>query len=61
MPAPDSPADCVGVQVVHVPDLYDGERFADIETGVAHSALVGLSHITDREAALTALLPTDLV
>jgi len=44
-----------------VPDLYDGERFADIETGVAHSALVGLSHITDRETALAASLPTDLV
>jgi hypothetical protein len=44
-----------------VPDLYDGERFAGIETGVVHSALVGLSHITDREAALAASLPTDLV
>lgn len=57
----ESPANWAVVHVVHVPDLYDGAMFADIKTGVAHSAQVGLSHNTDRAAARGAPLPTDLV
>ena len=60
LPATESLANCVVVRVVHAPDLYDVARFADIETRYAHSVQVGLSHITDRQAALDASCPTDL-
>ncbi|GAA4726667.1 dienelactone hydrolase family protein [Isoptericola chiayiensis] len=46
---------------VHVPDLYDGVTFADVDAGVAHAVSLGEGEIARRAAAAVADLPTDVV
>jgi dienelactone hydrolase len=46
---------------VHVPDLYDGRVFDDLEQGVAHAQEVGFGTILDRARAAADALPTGLV
>lgn len=46
---------------VHTPDLFDGERFTEIEDGVAHAQGIGFSTIIERGAAAVAALPSALV
>ena len=47
--------------IVHVPDLYDGETFADIETGVAHAEAIGIDVIVDRGVAAVEHLTPELI
>jgi dienelactone hydrolase len=48
--------------VVHTPDLYDGETFADLEAGVAHARdVVGFGAVLERGRAAAEALPADLV
>lgn len=47
--------------VVHTPDLYDGETFADLDSGVAHARAVGFDVVIDRGSAAVAGLADDLV
>lgn len=46
---------------VHVPDLYDGATFPDIEAGVAHAEAMGMEAIIDRGVAAVQDLPEGLV
>ncbi|MEL7975839.1 dienelactone hydrolase family protein [Isoptericola sp. F-RaC21] len=47
--------------VVHVPDLFDGRTFDDVETGVAHAQELGFDTVLARGAAAADDLPADLV
>lgn len=47
--------------VVHLPDLYEGRVFDDLEQGMAYAQHVGLGSIIERGRAATAELPSDLV
>ncbi|RKN36998.1 dienelactone hydrolase family protein [Streptomyces hoynatensis] len=47
--------------VVHVPDLYEGRVFADLEEGVEHARKTGFGTLVERGAAAAADLPADLV
>lgn len=46
---------------VHVPDLYEGRVFDDLEEGVAHAQEIGFGSIVERGRAAAAQLPTELV
>ena len=46
---------------VHTPDLYDGETFPDIPSGVAHAEAIGFEVVIERGSAAAAELPRDLV
>jgi dienelactone hydrolase len=46
---------------VHVPDLYEGRVFDDLEQGVAHAQEVGFGTILDRGRAAAESLPARLV
>lgn len=47
--------------VVHVPDLFDGRTFDDVETGVAHAQELGFDTVMARGVAATEGLPDALV
>jgi dienelactone hydrolase len=47
--------------VVHAPDLFDGNTFADLEDGVVYAREVGFGEILDRGVAAAEGLPNDLV
>jgi dienelactone hydrolase len=47
--------------VVHVPDLYDGRTFTDLDEGVAHARGVGFDRIIERGRRAAEDLPTELV
>ena len=46
---------------VHVPDLYDGLRFDDLDEGVAHAESIGWQEIIRMGRAAAEDLPTDIV
>ncbi|RJK95304.1 dienelactone hydrolase family protein [Vallicoccus soli] len=46
---------------VHVPDLYDGRTFADLDAGVAHAREVGFGTVVERGRAAAEGLPDGLV
>jgi dienelactone hydrolase len=46
---------------VHLPDLYDGRTFDDLEAGVAHAESIGMERIAERGARLVDGLPDRLV
>jgi len=48
--------------LVHTPDLYDGDTFADLDAGVAHARdVIGFGTVLDRGRAAAGALPPDLV
>ena len=47
--------------VVHTPDLYDGNTFADLEEGVGYAKQVGFGTIAERGRLATEGLPNELV
>ena len=47
--------------VVHVPDLYEGKTFDDLEAGVDNARSVGFDKILERGEASAADLPSELV
>ncbi len=46
---------------VHVPDLYAGRTFDDLEQGVAHAQEVGFGEVAERGRAAAEALPEHLV
>jgi dienelactone hydrolase len=46
---------------VHVPDLYDGRTFTDLEAGVAHAGGIGFETVAERGVAAAGPLPSDVV
>lgn len=46
---------------VHLPDLYDGHTFDDIETGVAHADDIGFENLLERARNVAEDLPDRLV
>ena len=50
-----------GGHTVHVPDLYDGATFDDLDAGVAHMESIGSATIIERGTAAANDLPTDIV
>ena len=47
--------------VVHVPDLFDGRVFEDLEAGVAHAEEVGFGSVLERGRSAAEGLPAGLV
>jgi dienelactone hydrolase len=47
--------------VVHAPDLYDGNTFADLDEGVGYAKQVGFGTIAERGRLAAEGLPNDLV
>ena len=47
--------------IVHVPDLYEGRVFDDLEEGVAYAQEVGFGSILERGRAAAQALPSELV
>lgn len=47
--------------VVHTPDLYDGETFADLDEGVGYAREVGFGTILERGRLAAEGLPNELV
>jgi dienelactone hydrolase len=50
-----------GGHVVHLPDLYEGRTFDDLDAGVAHAREIGFDTIVERGRAAAAGLPDGLV
>lgn len=46
---------------VHTPDLFGGERFSEIEDGVAHAQSIGFDTVIQRGVAAVEALPPALV
>lgn len=46
---------------VHVPDLYDGRTFADLDAGVGYAQQVGFDTVTERGVRAVDGLPQELV
>jgi len=46
---------------VHTPDLYDGQTFETVATGVDHARSIGFDTLVERGAAIAAELPEALV
>ncbi|WP_326559948.1 dienelactone hydrolase family protein [Micromonospora sp. NBC_01796] len=46
---------------VHVPDLYEGEVFDNLEQGVGHAQKIGFDTVLDRGRAAAEALPAHLV
>ena len=46
---------------VHVPDLYDGQVFADLEQGLAHAREVGFGEVLERGRRAAEARPAELV
>lgn len=51
----------VAGHVVHAPDLYDGNTFADLDEGVGYAKEVGFGEITERGRRVAEGLPSELV
>src|SRR5881397_1116171 len=47
--------------VVHTPDLYDGNTFAELDDGVGYAKQVGFGTIAERGQAAAEGLPNELV
>jgi len=47
--------------IVHVPDLYEGQVFDDLEEGVAYAQAVGFGSIMERGRAASEGMPGELV
>lgn len=47
--------------IAHVPDLYEGRVFGDLEEGMAHAQEVGFGSILERGRVAAEALPGDLV
>jgi dienelactone hydrolase len=47
--------------VVHTPDLYDGETFPDLDTGIAHAEQIGFMNVIERGVEAARTLPADVV
>jgi dienelactone hydrolase len=47
--------------VVHTPDLYDGQTFAELADGIGYARQVGFDTILERGVAAAESLPTELV
>ncbi len=47
--------------VVHLPDLYEGRVFDDLDAGVAHARRVGFDVLLERGRAVAQGLPAELV
>lgn len=47
--------------VVHLPDLYDGRVFDDLDAGVAHARQIGFDVLLERGRAVAQGLPAPLV
>lgn len=47
--------------VVHTPDLFDGNVFADLDEGVGYAKEVGFGTITERGLTAAEALPSELV
>jgi dienelactone hydrolase len=47
--------------VVHIPDLYEGATFPDVESGVAHAKAIGFDIVLERGRLAAEGLATDLV
>ena len=47
--------------VVHAPDLYDGQTFADLDDGIGDAKQVGFDTILERGVAAAESLPSELV
>src|ERR671930_1322659 len=47
--------------VVHAPDLYDGNTFAELDDGIAYAEEVGFDTIIERGRAAAEGLPDDVV
>jgi len=47
--------------VVHAPDLYDGQTFAELDDGIGYARQVGFDTILERGLAAAESLPTELV
>jgi dienelactone hydrolase len=47
--------------VVHTPDLYDGNTFADLDEGVGYARQVGFDNIAERGRLAAEGLPNELV
>ncbi len=47
--------------VVHLPDLYDGVTFSDLEAGVGHAQSIGFGTIIERGRRAVEGLPEDIV
>jgi dienelactone hydrolase len=50
-----------GGHTVHVPDLYEGRTFDDLEEGVGHARAIGFDTVAERGKAAAAELPHELV
>ena len=46
---------------VHVPDLYEGRVFENLEEGVAHAQRIGIASLVERGRAAATELPAELV
>lgn len=46
---------------VHVPDLFDGRTFGDLESGVAHARQIGFDNVLARGVAAAESLSSELV
>lgn len=46
---------------VHVPDLFEGRTFGDVESGVAHAREIGFDNVLARGVAAAEALPESLV
>ena len=47
--------------IVHVPDLYEGRTFADLDAGVAHARQLGFDVVVERGLAAAGELADDMV
>ena len=47
--------------VVHAPDLYDGQTFAELADGIGYARQVGFDTMLERGLAVAESLPTELV
>ena len=50
-----------GGHVVHVPDLYDGNTFADLDEGVGYAKKIGFDTIGERGRLAAEALPNEIV
>jgi dienelactone hydrolase len=46
---------------VHLPDVYDGATFSDLDSGMAHAGAVGFQKLFDDAVAAAEGLPADVV
>ena len=50
-----------GGHVVHTPDLYDGNTFAELDDGMAYGREVGFDTVSERGRAAAERLPNEIV